>query len=81
MPNFEVLDALIASALNRIIHNSHFQTFPSWKTDCLLDLRTLPGTRKPTIGRELCRPIYGNDEMHSNGSKWDGLFLDDENPT
>ena len=26
MPNFEVLDARIASALNRIIHNSHFKT-------------------------------------------------------
>ena len=25
MPNVEVLDAKIASALNRIIHNSHFQ--------------------------------------------------------
>ena len=25
MPNFEVLDAMIASALNRIIHNSHFK--------------------------------------------------------
>ena len=25
MPNFEVLDATIASALNRIIHNSHFK--------------------------------------------------------
>ena len=25
MPNFEVLDARIASALNKIIHNSHFQ--------------------------------------------------------
>ena len=24
MPNFEVLDASLASALNRIIHNSHF---------------------------------------------------------
>ena len=24
MPNFEVLDARIASALNKIIHNSHF---------------------------------------------------------
>ena len=52
MPNFEVLDAWIASALNRIIHNSHFKRrisledkkgpeagpFPSRKTDCLLDL-------------------------------------------
>ena len=25
MPDFEVLDAAIASALNRIIHNSHFR--------------------------------------------------------
>ena len=26
MPDFEVLDAKIASALNRIIHNSHFKS-------------------------------------------------------
>ena len=59
MPNFEVLDARIASALNRITHNSHFKKknqfggtkgpeagpFPSRKTDCLLDLRVLPGHR------------------------------------
>ena len=52
MPNFEVLDARIASALNRIIHNSHFKRrisleeqkgqkqdrFPERKTDCSLDL-------------------------------------------
>ena len=52
MPNFEVFDARIASALNRIIHNSHFSRrisleeqktqktgpFPSRKTDCLPDL-------------------------------------------
>ena len=50
MPNFEVLDARIASALNRIIHNSHFKKgqsggikgpergpFPSLKTDRSLD--------------------------------------------
>ena len=55
--NFEVLDARIASALNKIIQNSHFKSrispeeqkgpeagpFPSWQTDCLLDLRLLPG--------------------------------------
>ena len=52
MPNFEVLDARIASALNPIIHNSQFKRkvsleeqkgpeagpFPSWKTDRLPDL-------------------------------------------
>ena len=61
MPNFEVLDARIASALNKIIHNSHFKRrisleeqkapeagqFPSRQTDCLLDLRSLPGHWDP----------------------------------
>ena len=61
MPNFEVLDARIASALNKIIHNSHFKRknqsrrtkgpearpFPSRQTDCLLDLRLLPGHCEP----------------------------------
>ena len=58
MPDFEVLDARIASALNRIIHNSHFKKsqsggtkspkrgpFPSRKTDRLPDLRVLRGHR------------------------------------
>ena len=57
MPNFEVLDAKIASALNRIIQNTRFKKklsleeqeapkrrpFPSRKTDRLPDLRVLPG--------------------------------------
>ena len=57
MPNFEVLDVRIASALNKIIHNSQFKRrisleeqkspergpFLSWQTDRLLDLRLLPG--------------------------------------
>ena len=55
MPDFEVLDAKIASALNRIIQNSQFKkkvsleeqkaqnrgSFPSRKTDRLHDLRLL----------------------------------------
>ena len=61
MPDFEVLDARIASVLNKIIHNSQFKRrvsleqqqaqkrgpFPSWKTDPLLDLRVLPGHWSP----------------------------------
>ena len=57
LPNFEVLDAKIARALNKIIHNSHFKRritleeqkaqkqdrFLSWQADCLPDLRLLPG--------------------------------------
>ena len=31
MPNFEVLDARIASALNKIIHNSHFKEESVWR--------------------------------------------------
>ena len=57
-PNFEVLDAKIASALNRIIQNTRFKKkvsleeekapkgdrpFPSWKTDRSPDLRVLAG--------------------------------------
>ena len=61
MPNFEVLDARIASALNKIIHNSHFKRrisleeekaqkqdrFLSWQADSSLDLRILPGHWSP----------------------------------
>ena len=68
MPNFEVLDARIASALNKIIHNSHFGggdqsggtegpekgPFPSWTTDRLLDLRFLAGHWNPRC----CRKLY-----------------------
>ena len=31
MPDFELLDAKIASALNRIIHNSHFKEGSVWR--------------------------------------------------
>ena len=71
MPNFVLLDARIASALNRIIHDTRFKRrvsleeqeapkrglFPSWKTDRLLDLRVLPGHWSQRFCRELCRLI------------------------
>ena len=72
MPNFEVLDARIASALNKIIHNSHFKRrisleeqkaqkqdqFLSLKTDSFPDLRLLPGHWSQRFCRKLCRPIH-----------------------
>ena len=78
MLNSEVLDAKIASALNRIIHNSHFKKrinleeqkaqkedrFLGGKTDRLLDLRVFPGHWSQRFCRELCRPIY------SCSSRW-----------
>ena len=71
MPNFEVLDARIASAMNKIIHNSHFKRritggtkgpeagpFPSRQADCLPDLRVLPGHRSQRSCRELSQPFH-----------------------
>ena len=70
-PDFEVLDAKIASALNRVIHNTRFKKkvsleeqkaqkedrFPR-KTDRLPDLRVIPGHWCQRFWRGLCRPIY-----------------------
>ena len=53
MPDFEVRDTKIASALNKIIHN-----IPSWKTDRFLDLRVLPGHWSQRFCRKLCRLIH-----------------------
>ena len=78
IPNFEVLEARIASALSKIIHNSHFKRrisleeqkaqkqgpFPSWQTDCLPDLRLFPGHWSRRFCRKLCRPI------HYKSMKW-----------
>ena len=72
MPNFEVLDARIASALNRIIQNTHFirrisleeqkgpeaGPFPSRQTDSLLDLRLLSGHWEPAMILSKTTPTY-----------------------
>ena len=71
MPNFEVLDARIASALTKsyiILTSKENQSggtkgpeagpFFSWKTDRLPDLRVLPGHWSQRFCRELCRPIH-----------------------
>ena len=72
VPDFELPDARIASALNKIIQNTPLQekgqfggnvssqrrSFPSRKTDCLPDLRILPGHWGQRFCRELRRPIH-----------------------
>ena len=72
MPNFEVLGARIASALNKIIGNSQFRRrisleeqkvqkedrFFQGRQDCLLDLRTIPGHWNRCFCRKLHRPIH-----------------------
>ena len=52
MPNFEVLDARIASALNRIIHNSHF------KRRISLEERKTPKEDRFLRGRQIAYLIY-----------------------
>ena len=52
MPNFEVLDAKIASALNRIIHNSHF------KRKVSLEEQEAPKEDRFLRGRQIAYLIY-----------------------
>ena len=77
MPNFEVLGARIASALNKIIHNSQFRRRISLEEqkaqkedpDCLLDLRSLPGHWEPLFCRKLHRPVH----YCSSKSRYSGI--------
>ena len=60
MPNFEVLDARIASALNKIIHNSHFKEESVWRNK---------RPKKRTVsfaGRQIAYLIY--DHFRVTGS-------------
>ena len=57
MPNFEVLDARIASALNKIIHNSHFK-------------RRI-GTKGPEAGRFLSRQTYRLPDLRMLSGHWE----------
>ena len=53
MPNFEVLDARIASALNKIIHNSHFK-----KRNSLEEQKAQKQDRFFFRGRQIAYLIY-----------------------
>ena len=88
MPNFEVLDARIASALNKIIHNSHFKRKISLeeqkaqKEDRFLRGRQIAylicdhflvtGTHDSV---ENYNSVLRNDDIQEFGSKWDGILL------
>ena len=85
MPNFQVLDARIASALNRIIHNSHF------KRRISLEDRFLRGRQIAYLIYEYFRVTGANDSVENYAdlftiglrnddiqefdSKWDGILL------
>ena len=90
MPNVEVLDARIASALNKIIHNSQFWKVESvWRNkkedrffaeDRLLTWSlSTSGSQEPTI-LSITMPTYSlsalrNDDIQEFDSKWDGILL------
>ena len=89
MPNFEVVDARIASALNKIIHNSQFKRrisleepksrkrTVSFEVD-RLPTRVIPGHWSQRFRRELCRLftiVLRNNDIQEFDTKWDGILL------
>ena len=84
MPNFEVLDARIASALNKIIHNSHFKRRISLeeqkaqKQDRFLRGRQIGVTGFHDSVKN-CAGLFTislrNDDVQEFDSKWDGILL------
>ena len=91
MPNFEVLDARIASALNRIIHNSHLRRRISLEEQkAQKDDRFLRGRQIAYLIYEYFRVTGANDSVENYAdlslglrdddiqefdSKWDGFLL------
>ena len=89
MPGFGVLDARIASALNRIIHNSHFKRRISLeeqkaqKQDRFLRGRQIAFLHFRVTGAHDSVENYAdlftislrNDDVQELDSKWDGILL------
>ena len=91
MPNFEVLDARIASALNKIIHNSHFRRISLEEQKAQKQDRFLRGRQIAYLiynnfrvtgiqdSVENCADLFAirlqNDDIQEFDSKWDGILL------
>ena len=91
MPNFEVLDARIASALNKIIHNSHFKRRVSLEEQNAKPDHFFRGRQIAYLIYEYFRVIGANDSVKNYAdlftvcrrnddiqefdSKWDGILL------
>ena len=89
--NFEVLDARIASALNKIIHNSHFKRRSVWRNKSPKEDRFLRGRQIAYLIYEYFRVTGANDSVENYAdlftiglrnddiqefdSKWDGILL------
>ena len=87
MPNFEVLDARIASALNKINHNSHFKRRSSLEEQkAQKQDRFLSGSQIAHLIYEYFRVTGShdsvenytdlrNDDIQEFDSEWDGILL------
>ena len=89
MPDFEVFDAKIASALNRIIHNTHFKRKVSLEEQkAQKEDRFLSGRQIAYLTYEYFRVTGANDSVENYAdlftivlriqefdSKWDGILL------
>ena len=79
MPKFEVLDAKIASALNRIIHNSHFKRRVS------LEEQKTPKEDRFLRGRQIACLIYeyfwvtgANDSVENYADQFTIAYRNDD---
>ena len=83
-PNFELLDARIASTLNKIIQNSFFKrrSVPSRKTDRLNDIRLLLGYWRSWHRSRLCWLVYScSSKRWYSGIRnemWRNFTIDDK---
>ena len=85
MPDFEVLDAKIASALNRIIQNTRLRNKKAQKEDRFLRGRQIAyliyehfrvtGANDSVENADLFTVVLRNDDFQEFDSKWDGILL------
>ena len=79
MPNFEVLDARIASALNRIIHNSHFKRKVSLEEQkAQKEDRFLRGRQIAYLIYEYFRVIGANDSVENYAEMFAVVLRNDD---
>ena len=79
MPNFEVLDAKIASALHRIIHNTQFKRKVSLEEQkAQKENRFLRGRQIACLIYEYFRVTGSNDSVKNNADLFKGVLRNDD---
>ena len=82
MPNFEVLDARIGSALHKIIHSRDRFLRGRQIAHLVHEYFQLTGANDSVENSaDLFTVSLRNDDIQEFDSKWDGILVYDENPT